>query len=45
MSAANMPVPKALFYCGDQSIVGIPFYATEYVEGRLFNDRKLLSVS
>ncbi|CAD8179021.1 unnamed protein product [Paramecium pentaurelia] len=45
LSAANMPVPKTLFYCGDQSIVGVPFYATEYVEGRLFNDKKLLSVS
>ncbi|CAK60823.1 unnamed protein product (macronuclear) [Paramecium tetraurelia] len=45
LCAANMPVPKALFYCKDQSVLGFPFYATEYVEGRIFNMEQLLNIS
>ncbi|CAD8096215.1 unnamed protein product [Paramecium primaurelia] len=43
LSSANMPVPKPLFYCRDQSILGVPFYATEYVEGRIFTIEQLLN--
>lgn len=38
-------MPRSLFYCEDQSIIGVPFYATEYVEGRLFTYNQLMCVS
>ncbi|CAD8119507.1 unnamed protein product [Paramecium sonneborni] len=45
LSAINFPVTKTLFYCADLSILGVPFYATEYLEGRLFLDPKLIGMS
>jgi aminoglycoside phosphotransferase (APT) family kinase protein len=38
LSAANFPVPRPLLYCADASIIGTPFYATEYVEGRILTN-------
>ena len=29
---ANFPVPKPLFYCQDNSIIGTAFYVMEHVE-------------
>ena len=37
----NVPVPKALHYCHDASIVGTPFYIYEYVKGHFFDDPSL----
>jgi aminoglycoside phosphotransferase (APT) family kinase protein len=32
----DVPVPRALSLCEDDSIIGTPFYIMEYVEGRIF---------
>ncbi|CAD8197842.1 unnamed protein product [Paramecium pentaurelia] len=45
LSAVNFPVTKTLFYCADQSILGVPFYATEFIEGRLFSDQILIGMT
>ncbi len=38
LAGSAVPVPKALFFCGDRSIVGTPFYVMERLEGRVFHD-------
>ncbi|CAD8192764.1 unnamed protein product [Paramecium pentaurelia] len=44
LSAVNYPVFRTLFYCADQSIIGVPFYATQYMEGRIFSDQKFIGM-
>lgn len=34
----GVPVPPALLYCDDRTMVGTPFYVMERVEGRVFHD-------
>jgi len=36
-----IPVPKALAYCNDESILGAEFYLMEFIEGRIFIDPSL----
>ncbi len=36
-----VPVPAALAWCDDQSIVGTPFYLMAYLDGRVFVDQSL----
>lgn len=38
LSRTDVPVPPALLYCGDRTILGTPFYLMEKVEGRVFHD-------
>jgi acyl-CoA dehydrogenase len=42
---STVPVPNALAWCDDASIVGTPFYLMEYLEGRVFVDQSLPGVS
>jgi aminoglycoside phosphotransferase (APT) family kinase protein len=35
LHAQNFPVPNALLYCDDESIVGTPFYVMSFEEGRI----------
>jgi aminoglycoside phosphotransferase (APT) family kinase protein len=35
---AGIPVPKALGFCGDESVNQRPFYVMEYVEGHVLRD-------
>lgn len=32
----DVPVPQALALCGDESVIGTPFYIMEFIEGRIF---------
>ena len=32
----DVPVPRVLLYCDDESIIGTPFYVMEFVQGRVF---------
>ncbi|CAG8437844.1 7988_t:CDS:2 [Funneliformis caledonium] len=41
----DVPVPKVYHLCEDNSILGTPFYVMEYLEGRIFEDILLLSLS
>ncbi len=36
-----VPVPAALAWCDDESIVGTPFYLMAYLDGRVFVDQSL----
>lgn len=38
LSDTDVPVPKALLLCEDESVVGAPFYVMDKVEGRIFRD-------
>ena len=33
-----VPVPEALLFCDDRSVVGTPFYVMERLDGRVFHD-------
>ncbi|CAM9530049.1 unnamed protein product, partial [Laminaria digitata] len=41
----DIPVPRALVLCEDASVIGTPFYLMEFVEGRIFSDAALPSMS
>ncbi|HLS81068.1 MAG TPA: phosphotransferase family protein [Steroidobacter sp.] len=41
----GLPVPRALLYCEDDSIIGTPFYVMEHVAGRIFTDPTAPSLS
>jgi len=38
------PVPRAILFCEDRSVIGTPFYLMERVEGRVFHDASLSEV-
>ena len=38
---SSVPVPAALAWCDDESIVGTPFYLMDYLDGRVFVDQSL----
>ncbi len=40
-----VPVPAALAWCDDESIVGTPFYLMAYLDGRVFVDQSLPGVT
>jgi aminoglycoside phosphotransferase (APT) family kinase protein len=37
----DVPVPKTLCYCSDDAVIGTPFYVMEYVDGVIFTDHQL----
>ncbi len=37
----NVPVPKMLLLCEDQTVIGTPFFVMEYVPGRVIEDLTL----
>ena len=41
LAGAGVPVPEALLFCGDRSVVGTPFYVMARVAGRVFHDGAL----
>ncbi|OYX15463.1 MAG: phosphotransferase family protein [Rhizobiales bacterium 32-66-8] len=45
LAATDVPVPPALLYCTDRSVVGTPFYVMERVDGRVFHDCTLPGVA
>ncbi len=38
LAGSAVPVPKALLFCDDKSVVGTPFYVMERLDGRVFHD-------
>lgn len=36
---AGVPVPGVLLTCDDETVLGVPFYVMEYLEGRVLTDR------
>jgi aminoglycoside phosphotransferase (APT) family kinase protein len=45
LAATRVPVPRCLALCEDPSVIGSAFYVMEYVEGRIFRDPTLPTVS
>lgn len=45
LSASDVPVPHAVLYCDDVSVIGTPFYVMRRLEGRVFHDAALPGVS
>ncbi|MCB1384138.1 MAG: phosphotransferase family protein [Notoacmeibacter sp.] len=41
LAGTGVPVPKALHYCADASVIGTPFYVMERLDGRVFHDNAL----
>ncbi|OZJ04403.1 hypothetical protein BZG36_02396 [Bifiguratus adelaidae] len=41
----DVPVPKVYLLCEDRSIIGTPFYVMKFLEGRIFSDVRLPSLS
>lgn len=38
LASSAVPVPRALHYCSDASVIGSEFYVMEFVQGRIFTD-------
>lgn len=45
LESTDVPVPKMLHYCEDDSLIGTPFYIMERVEGRVLHDNTLPDMS
>jgi aminoglycoside phosphotransferase (APT) family kinase protein len=45
LHAVGIPVPEALHYCTDDTIIGTPFYLMDRLDGRVFHDCTLPGVS
>ena len=41
LEETKVPVPRAVFFCNDESIIGTIFYVMEFVDGRIFWDPTL----
>ncbi len=41
LQGSDVPVPRMLAYCEDESIVGTPFYLMDFLQGRVFMDPAL----
>lgn len=45
LQSTDVPVPKALCLCEDDSIIGTAFYIMSYLDGRIFSDPAMPDVS
>jgi aminoglycoside phosphotransferase (APT) family kinase protein len=45
LAGTAVPVPRALCYCDDAAVAGTPFYVMEYVDGRIFWNPALPSLT
>ncbi|MGZ3217136.1 phosphotransferase family protein [Paracoccus sp. T5] len=41
LTDTDVPVPRPILYCADETIIGRPFYLMERLEGRVFHDAAL----
>eukprot|EP00899_Mesostigma_viride_P025654 jgi/Mesvir1/6273/Mv19978-RA.2 len=41
LQGTQVPVPRVLSLCEDESVIGTPFYIMEHVNGRIFSDPNL----
>lgn len=44
LESRRIPVPRPLSLCEDPAVLGTPFYIMEFLEGRIFEDSKLLDL-
>ncbi|KAF8308119.1 APH-domain-containing protein [Clavulina sp. PMI_390] len=44
-SSSQIPIPRPIALCEDISVLGTPFYLMEFIEGRIFADFKLPTLS
>ncbi|MFG1477115.1 phosphotransferase family protein [Xanthobacter sp. V4C-4] len=44
LAGTDVPVPPALAYCAERTVIGTPFYVMEKVDGRVFHDCTLPGV-
>jgi acyl-CoA dehydrogenase len=42
---SDVPVPRMLGYCEDDSILGTPFFVMEFLDGRVFMDQSLPGIA
>lgn len=45
LHGSDVPVPKPICYCADESVVGTPFFLMEYVAGRIFWSAELTDLT
>jgi aminoglycoside phosphotransferase (APT) family kinase protein len=45
LHGTEVPVPRMLCYCADETVIGTAFYMMEYVEGRIFKDVSLPEIA
>jgi acyl-CoA dehydrogenase len=45
LRGSGVPVPEMVAYCEDESVVGAPFFLMEFLEGRIFVDQSLPTLS
>lgn len=45
LSDTDVPVPRALLFCDDSSVIGTPFYIMERLSGRIFSHPSLPEVA
>jgi len=45
LADTGVPVPRALLYCSDASVIGTPFYVMEFLAGRVYRDPLLPDLS
>ncbi len=45
LAGSDVPVPRMLVLCEDESIIGTSFYVMDYLEGRIFRDPQLPGVA
>ncbi len=38
LEKTDVPVPKMFFLCGDDAVIGTPFFVMEYINGRVLED-------
>lgn len=41
----DIPVPHCYCLCEDSSVIGTPFYVTQFLQGRVFRDVNLLDLT
>jgi aminoglycoside phosphotransferase (APT) family kinase protein len=41
LEGTGVPVPRVVLFCGDEGVIGTPFYLMEHVAGRVFTDRAM----
>ena len=45
MEKTDVPVPRAICLCEDDSVIGTAFYIMEFLDGRIFTDPTMPGVS
>jgi aminoglycoside phosphotransferase (APT) family kinase protein len=45
LEKTDVPVPKAYCLCGDDNVVGTPFYIMEFLDGRIIEDPAMPDVT